>query len=201
MSVCWIWARMLIHRLNIYFNLLSWDPCLLQRLIILPILKFACSILVREEIKGNDLVKKTALLLAQTKSLNYTGFMEADGLHNGDVDIVVCDGFAGNVSLKSTEGVARFIFGLMKEAFKRNAYTKFLGLLVKPILKSTISRTDPSRYNGATFIGLQGTVIKSHGGANISAFANAIEQAMKQADKNIPQRISHEVERLLKLSP
>lgn len=153
-----------------------------------------------EEIKGNEQVKQTASLLANSKALNYVGYIEGDAIYQGDADVVVCDGFVGNVALKTTEGVAIFISRLIKEAFMRNALTKLIGLITKPVLKSFIKRIDPSRYNGATFIGLQGTVIKSHGGANATAFARAIEEAMTEVEKNIPERIRFEVEQLLKSS-
>lgn len=153
-----------------------------------------------EEIKGNELVKQTAQLLSQSGLVNYCGYMEADQIHGAEADVVVCDGFVGNVSLKTTEGAARFITRLLKEAFMRNALTKFIGLMVKPILKSFIKRIDPGRYNGATLIGLNGTVIKSHGSANVAAFTRAIEEAIIGAEKNIPERIRHEVEQLVKSS-
>jgi len=153
-----------------------------------------------EEIKGNEQVKQTALLLANSNVVNYVGYIEADVLHAGEADVVVCDGFVGNVTLKTTEGVARFIAKMMKEAFMRNSLTKVIGLMVKPVLKSFIKRIDPGRYNGATFIGLNGTVVKSHGGANIQAFTRAIEEAVMGVEKNVPERIRHEVEQLLKLS-
>jgi phosphate acyltransferase len=153
-----------------------------------------------EEIKGNEQVKQTALLLSNSRLINYAGFIEGDALHKADADVVVCDGFVGNVTLKTTEGVARFIAKLMKEAFMRNVWTKIVGILVKPVLKSFIKRIDPGRYNGATFIGLNGTVIKSHGSANKQAFARAIEEAVIGVEKNVPELIRHEVEQLLKLS-
>ena len=106
----------------------------------------------------------------------------------------------GNVALKTTEGVAIFIFTLMKQAFMRTIFTKLIGLLAKPILKSFIKRIDPERFNGATFIGLRGTVIKSHGGANAKAYARAIEEAIIGTEKNIPELIRHEVEQVLKSS-
>lgn len=151
-----------------------------------------------EEIKGNELVKQTALLLSNAKHINYVGYIEADLLHAGDADVVVCDGFVGNITLKTTEGVARFIAKIMKEAFMRNLLTKLLGLMVKPVLKSFIKRIDPGRYNGATLIGLNGTVVKSHGSANVSAFARAIEEAIIGVEKNVPEQIRHEVEHMLK---
>jgi glycerol-3-phosphate acyltransferase PlsX len=133
--------------------------------------------------------------------VNYKGYIEADAIHAGEADVVVCDGFVGNVTLKTTEGVARFIARMMNEAFMRNIFTKCIGLLVKPVLKTFLKRIDPSRYNGATFIGLNGTVVKSHGGANKQAFANAILEAMIGVEKNIKERIRHEVEQLLNPSP
>ncbi len=153
-----------------------------------------------EEIKGNEQVKQTAQLLMSNKVVNYAGYIEGDRMFQGDADVIVCDGFIGNITLKTTEGVVFLIRQLIKDAFMRNGWTRFLGLLVKPILKSFAKRVDPGRYNGATLIGLQGTVIKSHGGANRFEFANAIEEAMKSAAANIPERIRHEVEILLKIS-
>lgn len=153
-----------------------------------------------EDIKGNELVKQSATLLSNLSSINYCGFIEGDALYQGVADVIVCDGFVGNVALKTTEGVAIFISRLMKEAFMRNSLTKLVGLAVKPILKTFINRIDPARYNGATFIGLKGTVIKSHGGANAASFACAIEEAIIGVEKNIPELIRHKVEELLKPS-
>lgn len=153
-----------------------------------------------EDIKGNEQVKQTAQLLSQVKLINYRGYIEGDALHRGEADVVVCDGFVGNVTLKTTEGVAIFISQLIKSAFTRNIFTKLMGLITKPILKSMAKRIDPARYNGATFIGLKGIVIKSHGGASARAFAYAIEEAIIEAEQNIPERIQHEVDRLLKSS-
>ncbi len=153
-----------------------------------------------EDIKGNELVKATAQLLNQTKAVCYAGYIEGDQLYQGDADVIVCDGFVGNVALKASEGIAIFIRNLLKEGYTRNLFTKFAALVSMPILKSLVKRMDPDRYNGACLIGLTGIVIKSHGGAKISAFAHAIEEAIVQVEKNIPQRISTEVEQLLKLS-
>ena len=153
-----------------------------------------------EEIKGNEQVKKTAQLLTNSNIVNYAGYIEGDAIYQGDADVIVCDGFVGNVTLKTSEGVAIFIGRMIKECFMRNWLTKLAGLMVKPILKPFIKRSDPGRYNGATFIGLRGTVIKSHGGANVMAFANAIDEALIGVEKNVPERIRHEVEQLLKSS-
>lgn len=153
-----------------------------------------------EDIKGNEQVKATAQLLINSKMINYDGYIEGDEIYKGDADVVVCDGFVGNVALKTAEGVSKFIRHLLREAYSRNIVTLFVGLLSRPILKKMIKRIDPDRYNGATFIGLQGIVIKSHGGANEQAFIHAIEEAVMQVENNIPQRISAEVEHMLKLS-
>jgi glycerol-3-phosphate acyltransferase PlsX len=154
-----------------------------------------------EDIKGNELVKQTAQLLANTQAIQYGGYIEGDQIYQGNADVVVCDGFVGNVALKTSEGVAVFIRNLLKEAYKRNWLTKIAGLISLPVLKSLVKRIDPDRYNGACFIGLRGIVIKSHGGAKVSAFASAIEEAILQVKNNVPQRIGAEVEHLLKLSP
>jgi glycerol-3-phosphate acyltransferase PlsX len=154
----------------------------------------------QEDIKGNELVKKTAELLSATNLLNYTGYVEGDEIYHGDADIVVCDGFVGNVALKTTEGVAKFIKLLIHRAFNRNILTRLAGFIAKPVLKILSIWISPDRYNGACFIGLQGIVIKSHGGANELAYSHAITEAILQVEKNIPQRISAEVERMLKQS-
>lgn len=151
-----------------------------------------------EEIKGNEQVKQAAQRLKEMKGLNYVGFIEGDAVYNGDVDVIVCDGFVGNVALKTAEGTAKFITTLIKEAFMQNPFTKMLGLLTKPVLKQFVKRIDPARYNGATFIGLQGTVIKSHGGADIKGFISAIREAIAGAENNVPTLIRREVETLLK---
>lgn len=154
-----------------------------------------------EEIKGNEQVKQTAALLSEYPHINYSGYIEGNRIFSGDADVVVCDGFVGNVALKSSEGVAVFIGKVIKQEFKRNWLTKLAGLISLPILKAVVKHIDPDRYNGATLVGLQGIVIKSHGGANIPAFANAIKEAIIQVDKKIPELINKKIEELLKLSP
>ncbi|HVY53980.1 MAG TPA: phosphate acyltransferase PlsX [Gammaproteobacteria bacterium] len=154
-----------------------------------------------EVIKGNKQVKETAMLLSQTKAINYKGFIEGDAIFDGEADVVVCDGFVGNVALKTSEGAALFVSKLIKEGFSRNFLTKLVGLAARPILKSVIKRVDPGHYNGATFLGLQGIVVKSHGSAKITSFTRAIEQAIIQAEKNILHLISDEVEKSLKSTP
>lgn len=150
-----------------------------------------------EEIKGNELIKKTAQLLKESHYINYVGYVEGHMVFSGEVDIVICDGFIGNVALKISEGVARLIGHYLKQIFFRNFYSKMVALLAKPLLNSFKRDLDPGRRNGASLLGLQGIVIKSHGGANIQAFTHAIEEAMRQVENNIPEKIREEVAQVL----
>lgn len=150
-----------------------------------------------ESIKGNEQVKNTDQLLAQDKNLNYIGYVEGDDLFKGVADVIVCDGFIGNVALKSTEGAVKLIVHYMKKAFAKNIFTKIIALLAFPVLKALKKDLDPGRHNGASLIGLKGIVIKSHGGAKTLAFAQAIEEAILEVEKNVPQLIGNEVSRLL----
>ena len=149
-----------------------------------------------EEIKGNERVKEAARLLAKT-DLNYHGFVEGDGLYHGDVDVLVCDGFVGNVALKASEGVAHMIRHYLHEAFNRNILTKIAGIFAYPVLKMFSKELDPRAFNGANLIGLQGIVIKSHGGADAFAFASAINIAVLEARKDVPKNITRHLESLL----
>ncbi|HEY0915753.1 MAG TPA: phosphate acyltransferase PlsX [Solimonas sp.] len=142
-----------------------------------------------EEIKGNDTIKLAASLLQQS-SLNYIGFVEGDGIFLRDVDVVVCDGFVGNVALKTGEGVAKLVHQFMKEEFTRNVFTKAAAVAAMPALKALGRRMDPRNYNGASFAGLTGIVIKSHGSADALAFAHAIGVAIKAVEQDIPGCIS-----------
>jgi glycerol-3-phosphate acyltransferase PlsX len=146
-----------------------------------------------EEIKGNERVKEAARLLADSK-LNYIGYVEGDGIYMGHADVVVCDGFVGNVMLKTTEGVAKMISHYMKQEFKRNVFTLLSGLIAMPVLKAFRKRIDPREYNGASLLGLQGIVIKSHGGADTLSFSNAIREAMMEVKNNVPARITRQLE-------
>ncbi|MBL4638750.1 MAG: phosphate acyltransferase PlsX [Proteobacteria bacterium] len=149
-----------------------------------------------EEIKGNERVKEAARLLNET-DLNYYGFVEGDDIYEGVVDVVVCDGFVGNVALKASEGVIHMIRHFLRQSFGRNIFTKIAGLIAAPVLKRFRDELDPRAYNGANFIGLQGIVIKSHGGADIFAFSNAINIAIVEAEKDVPKNISKHLEALL----
>ncbi|MCL4125125.1 UNVERIFIED_CONTAM: hypothetical protein GTU68_004876 [Idotea baltica] len=149
-----------------------------------------------EEMKGNEQVKKASLLLSKTE-LNYVGFVEGDGLYRGEVDVVVCDGFVGNVALKSSEGVVHMMRHYLRQSFTRNIFTKLIGLIASPVLKHFSQQLDPRSYNGANFIGLNGIVIKSHGGADVVGFANAIHIAILEAELDVPKNISQHLDAIL----
>ena len=149
-----------------------------------------------EDIKGNDRVKQAARLLEESR-LNYVGYIEGNNLYSGNYDVIVCDGFVGNVAIKTSEGVADFLQYHVKKAFKNNVYSKFVALIAMPILKSIEQKIDPKRYNGASLLGLRGIVIKSHGKAERVSFATAIDEAIIEVNNNIPERISEKLEQLL----
>ncbi len=152
-----------------------------------------------EEIKGNEEVRQAHALLTAS-ALNYIGFVEGDDVYTGDADVIVCDGFVGNVALKTSEGLAHMISHFMREAFARNLLTRLAGLVAMPVLRSFKRRIDPRRYNGASLVGLQGIVIKSHGGADAFAFAHAIDIARIEVAKALPKRIGEEIGQLLKVT-
>ncbi|MDM8547503.1 phosphate acyltransferase PlsX [Candidatus Venteria ishoeyi] len=149
-----------------------------------------------EDMKGNEQVKKAALLLEEA-AINYIGFVEGDDIFKGTVDVIVCDGFVGNVALKTSEGVAQMITHYVKQAFKRNLLTKIAALFALPVIKTLRRQIDPRRYNGASLLGLQGIVIKSHGGADELAFTYAISEAIREVEKSVPTQISHQLDAIL----
>ncbi|MEY3220719.1 MAG: hypothetical protein RIT27_2076 [Pseudomonadota bacterium] len=149
-----------------------------------------------EEMKGNEQVKEAARLLSQT-SVNYIGFVEGDDIYKGKADVVVCDGFVGNIALKTSEGVAKMITQFLKEEFSKNWLTKAAALIAMPVMKNLRKRIDPRRYNGASLLGLQGIVIKSHGGADVLAFRHAIDEAIVEVQKNVPSKISAQLTAIL----
>jgi len=147
-----------------------------------------------EEIKGNEVVKQTAQLLRES-DLNFYGNVEGNDIFKGTTDVVVCDGFVGNVALKTTEGLAQMLGGFLREEFSRNVFTKLAGLLAMPVLKAFKRRFDHRRYNGASFLGLKGIVVKSHGSADDFAFLCAIERAAEEARGGMLHQISEHVEK------
>lgn len=146
-----------------------------------------------EEIKGSERVREAARLLAES-SIHYIGFIEGDGIYAGEADVVVCDGFTGNVALKCSEGVAHMLRHFLKQEFKRTLLTRLSALVAAPVLKAFRNKVDPRRYNGASLLGLQGSVIKSHGGADVFAFGCAIREAMLEVAQDVPQRIGRQLE-------
>ncbi|MBD3671542.1 MAG: phosphate acyltransferase PlsX [Gammaproteobacteria bacterium] len=149
-----------------------------------------------EEIKGNEVVKEAARKLSVSK-LNYYGFVEGDDIYKGTTDVVVCDGFVGNVMLKTTEGVAKMISFYMKQEFKRNPLNMIAGAIALPVLRAFRKRIDPREYNGASLVGLNGIVVKSHGNADAHSFCTAIEEAVLEVEKNVPERIKQVLETML----
>ena len=146
-----------------------------------------------EEIKGNETVKRAGQLITESR-LNYHGFVEGNDIYKGIVDVVVTDGFTGNVSLKTGEGVAALVNHVLQTEFRRNWLTRLAALCAMPVLTSVKRRLDPRRYNGASLLGLNGIVIKSHGSADTSSFFNAIKIANIEIEKEVPKRISKEIE-------
>jgi phosphate acyltransferase len=149
-----------------------------------------------EDTKGNAQVKQADALL-QNSDLNYVGFVEGDDIYKGTVDVIACDGFVGNISLKTSEGLAKMITQFMKEEFSRNIFTKLAAFVAMPVLNAFKKRVDSRVYNGASLLGLKGIVIKSHGGADEFAFAQAIKIAILEVEKAVPQKIGKHLEHIL----
>ncbi len=149
-----------------------------------------------EEIKGNEQVKQAHKMLSGN-GLNYVGYVEGDDIYKGSVDVVVADGFVGNVALKTSEGVGKMISYYMKQEFKRNILTKLAGLVALPVLNAFRRRIDPRAYNGASLVGLRGIVIKSHGSADAFSFSTAIGEAVLEVEKNVPEKIKEQLGTLL----
>jgi len=142
-----------------------------------------------EEIKGNETVQAANNLLAAS-DINYVGFVEGDDIFSDKVDVVVTDGFTGNIALKVMEGASRLITGAMREEFERSALRRLGYLAARPTLNALRARIDPRRYNGAAMVGLNGIVIKSHGGTDLFGFQRAIEVAVLEARSGVPARIA-----------
>ena len=149
-----------------------------------------------EDTKGNAQVKAAHKLL-QDGPFNYIGFVEGNDIYTDRVDVVVCDGFVGNISLKTMEGVAKMIATMMREEFKKSPLSMLAGLIAMPVLNRFKKRMDPRMYNGASMLGLDGIVIKSHGSADVLSYANAIEIALLEVEKAVPDHIRECMEPLL----
>lgn len=145
-----------------------------------------------EDIKGNDVVKRAAELLKDS-GLNFIGNIEGDGLYKGEAEVVVCDGFVGNVALKASEGLAQMLATFLRQEFSRNLLTKLAALIAIPVLKHFKRRVDHRRYNGASLLGLKGIVVKSHGSADTFSFGNALERAADTVRSGVLKRITERV--------
>ncbi len=150
-----------------------------------------------EEIKGNDLVKRCAAMLEQCESLNYIGYVEGDQLYTGKADVIVCDGFVGNVCLKTSEGVARLFLDGLKRHLLSNPIKSLVAKWLFNDLINHLKTLNPDQYNGASLLGLRGIVVKSHGSADVSAFQQAIKEAVEEVERQVPSRISDRLEAVL----
>jgi phosphate acyltransferase len=149
-----------------------------------------------EVIKGNDVIKRAGELLrraAQSGDLNFFGNVEGNDIFKGTTDIVVCDGFVGNVALKASEGLATMVGNFLKAEFAKNVWTKLAALVAYPVLKAFKRRVDHRRYNGAALLGLRGLVFKSHGSADVLAFEQALNRAYDAAKNDLLERIQHKI--------
>lgn len=145
-----------------------------------------------EDIKGNEVVKQAAGLL-RASGLNFIGNVEGDDIYNGTVDVVVCDGFVGNAVLKSSEGAARLIAEALRREFKRNLLTRTAGLVALPVIRAFKRKMDPRRYNGASLLGLNGVIIKSHGAADVFAFEQALIRGVDEVRGGLLRRIAEQI--------
>jgi len=145
-----------------------------------------------EDIKGNDVVKRATELLRDS-GLNFVGNVEGDGIYKGGAEVVVCDGFVGNVAVKASEGLAQMMATFLRQEFNRNVLTKLVALISLPVLKHFKQRVDHRRYNGASLLGLKGIVVKSHGSADAFSFGNAIERTGELVRSGVLARICERV--------
>lgn len=150
-----------------------------------------------EQIKGNDKVKTTAATLQTTDKVNYTGYVEGDDIFTDVADVVVTDGFVGNVALKSCEGFGRLLINEFDRVSNKNLFTKLMAKAALPLVRNLMKKMNPDQYNGASLIGLRGIVVKSHGNANPEAFFYAISEAVKQVEQQVPGKIKQKIESLL----
>lgn len=150
-----------------------------------------------EEIKGNDLVKRCAEMLANSPDIDYIGYLEGNELYSGRANVIVCDGFVGNVSLKTSEGVANLFIDSIKSAITTNPLKRLVAKWLFSDLFTSLKQLNPDQYNGASLLGLRGIVVKSHGSADVAAFSNAIGEAVYEVKRQIPTKISDRLEEVL----
>lgn len=146
-----------------------------------------------EDIKGNQQVKAAALLLERAKGIDYRGFVEGDGLFRGETDVAVCDGFVGNVLVKSSEGLAQLVVSRVETLFRSSWAARLVGLLALPLLRRLRADLRPAQYNGASFLGLQGVVVKSHGGAGREGFRAAVLRAVEDIRHDLPTQLREQL--------
>ncbi|MBV7314359.1 phosphate acyltransferase PlsX [Shewanella sp. NIFS-20-20] len=150
-----------------------------------------------EEIKGNDQVQQAAQLLQFTPQINYSGFIEGDDIYTGCVDVIVCDGFVGNITLKTSEGIAKLLVHQLRKGLTEGIVVRFLAKLIAPRIQKVLNQMNPDHYNGASLLGLRGIVVKSHGNADQAAFLQAINLAMTEAQRRLPEMIHDRLESIL----
>ena len=150
-----------------------------------------------EEIKGSDQIKRAAMLLSECHEINYIGYIEGNDIFSGKADVIVCDGFVGNVALKTCEGVAKLILRRFEASIKDKVTAQLFGWLIKPFIKNLYQGVNPDHYNGASLIGLRGIVVKSHGNATKEAFLSAIRQAVREVERQVPVKIKDRLEHVL----
>ena len=150
----------------------------------------------QEEIKGNEQIKLAASMLADNEHINYIGYVEGDHIFANEAEVIVCDGFVGNVALKASEGLAKMINALLKESFASSWWGRVLGWAIQPILRKVSRRIDARRRNGASLLGLKGIVVKSHGNADGPGFEQAIKRACQEVEKNLPALILEHIARI-----
>lgn len=163
--------------------------------------KVALLNLGEEDNKGSEVVKAAADMLQTNSEINYTGFVEGNDIFNNKADVIVCDGFVGNVALKTCEGVARLLHDKLQLIAKRNIMTKIVGKLLTSTIKKLFKSLNPDQYNGASLIGLRGIVVKSHGNAGVKAFFAAIQEAIKETERQVPDKIIEKLGRELLQRP
>ncbi|MBE0367699.1 MULTISPECIES: phosphate acyltransferase PlsX [Pseudoalteromonas] len=142
-----------------------------------------------EEIKGHDTIKRAAELMKETPQINYQGYCEGSDMFSGKADVIVCEGFVGNVALKTCEGIAKLIMYKFTKSLKKHVFYRLLAFVLKPVIKKLYKRVNPDQYNGASLVGLRGIVVKSHGNASNKAFLAAIEEASREVERCIPDKI------------
>ena len=152
-----------------------------------------------EEIKGTELLRDASAILreaAKELSISFDGFTEADKMAHGNVDVVVTDGFSGNIDLKAVEGTARFVADLLRRSFSSSLRSKIGFLISRPATELLKHHLDPNNHNGAVFLGLNGIVVKSHGGASAAGVANAVAVTARLLEERVTERISADLARV-----